>query len=94
MNSNYFMTVGAVIYIKEKGYVITGTIDSDIDKLYIGEKNDYIIVKSEGFNYEFKIKDINVSTSISGNFNIGILILESENISNINIGDKVYSVCK
>ena len=58
MTMKYIMIIGGVIYIKEKGYVISGTVKEERIKsnpIYIGERNALIYVESGNFNYKFKL---------------------------------------
>ena len=91
---SYIMTVGGIICTKEKKYIICGTPNyaHNNNELYIGRKDDSIYVESNGSNYEFKIKDVTLSTSIGGELSLGIFVYESENIHHIKVGDKVYSI--
>ena len=94
MKVHYVMTIGSIIYVKEKGYIIIGDKkrNPDDNRLYIGKIDSQIFVESNGCNYKFKIKDVKAATSIGGELNIGIYIYDSENIHRIKVGDKLYSI--
>ena len=105
MTLKYIMTVGVVIFIREKGHVIAGTVeksrimdsrikDKDMknDYVYIGKINDSILVKSDNSDYKFEIKNVKLSPTFIGNTTIGILVYDSENIHHIKVGDRVYAI--
>ena len=93
MNISYIMTIGSIVYLKEKGHIISGSVDLNGEEkaLDIGNKGSEILIKSDVF-YKFWIKDIRISTSIAGNLSLGILVNDSESIAHIKVGDKIYSI--
>lgn len=93
MNISYIMTIGSIIYLKGKGYIISGSVDLNNGEkpLDIENKESEILIKSDTF-YKFWIRDIRVSTSIAGNLSLGILVDDLESISHVKVGDKVYSI--
>ena len=93
MKISYIMTIGSIIYLEGRGYIISGNVDfgNKGEALYIGEKESQIVVKSYDF-YNFYIKDVRLSTSITGDFSLGILLYDSENVHRIKVGDKVYAI--
>ena len=94
MTMEYIMTIGIIIYIEGKGYVIGGTVAGDRSSkgFYIGKENDGILVESDDISYSFIIKGVKISSSFLGNWTIGILVYDSEDIHSIKVGDKVHAI--
>ncbi len=51
-----------------------------------------IIIKTQTGNFIFKVKKIDVFSSISGSFNIGFTLYDNANFHFLNVGDKIYNI--
>lgn len=89
MSYKKIMNIGFVIRDKKKGCIIIGGIDDKflVDELDIIGKN--IIVKNSVDEFKFKVKSIDISTSITGKVNIGLILFDSANFYKILAGDEV-----
>jgi len=89
------MRVGMTIGDKQKGNIIVGEVDprfsSNNTKVpHLAEK--YIMVKTSTEELQFKVKRMDLSTSIAGNLSLGILIYDSDEFIKIKSGDEVFAV--
>lgn len=94
MRYEHFMQIGLTINDKKMGCIIIGadpkfTLDNT-SGLNIVDK--YIMVKTTLEELRFKVKKVDISTSISGNLSIGIIIYYSDDFIKIKAGDIVYKV--
>ncbi|GIO43403.1 MULTISPECIES: hypothetical protein [Paenibacillus] len=93
MSYTHIMEIGYSKSHDKLGCIIVGGADpifsSNNTKLpYLVDK--YIMVKTTNEELQFKVKKMNVSTSISGMINIGITIYDSEDFSKIKTGNHVF----
>ncbi|WP_188066455.1 hypothetical protein [Brevibacillus brevis] len=95
MMYEHIMRVGMTINDKKRGGIILGGVDptfsSNNTKVpNISEK--YIMVKTTTEELKFKVKKMDLSTSITGNLSIGINIYDSDDFIKIKSGDEVLLV--
>lgn len=93
MEQLHVMQVGYSLNHKKLGCIIVGGIDpifsSEGRKIpYIVDK--YILVKTDTEELKFKVKKMDLSTSISGLLNIGITVFETDDFSKIENGNHVF----
>lgn len=93
MTYTHIMEIGYSKSHEKLGCIIVGGADpvfsSNHTKIpYLVDK--HIIVKTTKEELEFKVKKMDVSTSISGMINIGITIYDSEDFSKIKTGNHVF----
>ncbi|MED1947048.1 MULTISPECIES: hypothetical protein [Brevibacillus] len=91
----HIMQIGYSMNHKKLGCIIVGGADpvfssSNTKIPYLVDK--YIMVKTTTEELKFKVKKMDLSTSISGMPNIGITIYESDDFIKIKAGDEVYAV--
>ncbi|MFB0844496.1 hypothetical protein [Paenibacillus oleatilyticus] len=91
----HIMRVGITINDKKLGRLIVGGIDPkfssrDTKVPYLVDK--YIIVKTTTEELKFKVKKMDLSTSIAGNLNIGVIVYDSNDFIKIKSGDEVWAV--
>jgi hypothetical protein len=86
------MNVGFAFRDEKRGCIIIGGIDDEIslDSLDITGKN--IIVKNSMNELVFQVKKIDISTSIAGKINIGLVLSDSIDFNKIKPGDEVLKV--
>jgi hypothetical protein len=95
MNYELLMQIGLTINDKKRGQVIIGGADpkfsfDNTKGLNIVDK--YIMVKTTTEELRFKVKKLDISTSIAEKLNIGIIIYDSDDFIKIKAGDEVYRV--
>lgn len=93
MNITHIMQVGYSINHEKLGCIIVGGADpsftsNDSKVPYLVDK--HIMVKTSKGDKKFKVKKMELSTSIIGMTNIGITIYDSQNFSEVNTGDEVF----
>lgn len=93
MSYKHVMQIGYSIDHKELGCIIVGGADpvfsSNNTKVpYLVYK--YIMVKTATEELKFKVKNMDLSTSISGMLNIGITVYDSDDFSKIKTGSDVF----
>lgn len=88
------MNVAFAIRDEKRGCIIIGGIDDkfSLDSLDITGKN--IIVKNSINELVFEVKKIDISTSIAGKINIGLILSDSANFNKIEPGDEVFKAIK
>ncbi|WP_106769110.1 hypothetical protein [Paenibacillus faecalis] len=91
----HIMRVGMTINDEKRGCIIVGGVDptfsSNNTKVpYLVDK--YIMVKTTTEELKFKVKKMDLSTSITGNLNIGFTIYDSDDFIKIKSGDEVLAV--
>lgn len=86
------MNVGFTINDEKRGCIIVGGIDDkfSLDSLDITGKN--IIIRNAMNEFEFKVKKIDISTSIAGKINIGLILFDSFNFNKIRPGNEVLKI--
>lgn len=86
------MDVGFALKDKNKGCIIIGGLDCSfsLDRLVINKKN--IVVKNSMNELVFKVKKVDISTSISGKINLGITLFNSSDFTKIIPGDEVFKI--
>lgn len=89
----HIMQIGYSINHEKLGCIIVGGADpifssSNSKVPYLVGK--YIIVKTTREELKFKVKKMDLSTSISGMINIGITIYDSDDFSKIKTGNHVF----
>lgn len=87
------MQVGYSMNHKKLGCIIVGGIDpvlfSNSDKIpYIVDK--YILIKTKTEELTFRVKRMDLSTSIYGSLIIGITVFNTDNFSKIESGNHVF----
>ncbi|KPV58258.1 hypothetical protein QJ48_17410 [Paenibacillus sp. A3] len=91
----HIMRVGMTINDKKLGHLIVGGFDpkfSSHDTKVPYLVNKYIVVKTTTEEIKFKVKKMDLSTSITGILNIGIIIYDSDDFVKIKSGDEVLAV--
>lgn len=93
MSHLHVMQIGYSINHDKLGCIIVGGADpvfssSNSKVPYLVDK--YIMVKTTTEELKFKVKKMELSTSISGMVNIGITVYESDDFSKIKQGDHVF----
>lgn len=88
----FIMKIGGIFKIPDKGIVLGGgnpeiTLE---DTSRLCRKGEMIRIKNENRELRLKAEDIRLSTSIAGAVIIGILVRESDEASELCIGDRVY----
>ena len=89
------MRVGMAIMDTKLGSLISGGLGPEIslNHLKIPDLVDkYIIVRTVTEELRFKVKKMDISTSIWGGINIGLIIYDSEDFTKIKPGDEVLAV--
>lgn len=88
----FIMKIGGIFKIPDKGIVLAGgnpeITMNDTSKLC--RKGETIIIKNEHGELRLKAEDIRLSLSIAEAVIIGILVHESDETSELCIGDRVY----
>lgn len=89
----HVMQIGYSIDHEKLGCIIVGgadpTLSSNNTKVpYLVDK--YIMVKNTTEELKFKVKKMDLSTSISGMLNIGITVYDSDDFSKIKTGSHVF----
>lgn len=91
----HIMRVGMAIMDTKLGSLISGGLGPEIslNHLKIPDLVDnYIIVRTATEELRFKVKKMDISTSIWGGINIGLIIYDSEDFTKIKPGDEVLAV--
>lgn len=93
MCNTHIMQIGYSLNHKKLGCIIVGGADpifsSKNTKVpYLVGK--YIMVKTTTEELKFKVKKMDLSTSISGMLNIGLTIYDSDDFSKIKTGNHVF----
>lgn len=94
MSYEHFMQIGLTINDKKRGNIIIGadpkfTLDNTSELNIVDQ---YIMVKTNLEELRFKVKKVDISTSISGSLSIGIIIYDSDDFFKIKAGNIVYKV--
>ncbi|ASJ56395.1 hypothetical protein BP422_24200 [Brevibacillus formosus] len=95
MMYEHIMRVGMTINDKNRGCIIVGGVDPTFSSNNTKIRNitdRFIMVKSTTEELKFKVKKIDLSTSITGNLSIGISIYDSDDFIKIKAGDEVLLV--
>lgn len=91
----HIMQIGLTVNDKKRGFIIIGGADpkftsDNLIGLNIIDK--YITVRTPTENLIFKVKKVDISTSISENLNIGIIIYDSDDFTKIKAGNEVFII--
>ncbi|ATF16277.1 hypothetical protein A616_31275 [Brevibacillus brevis X23] len=95
MMYEHIMRVGMTINDKKRGCIIVGGVDPTFSSNNTKVPNivdKYIMVKTTTEELKFKVKKMDLSTSITGNLSIGISTYDSDDFSKVKSGDEVLLV--
>ncbi|MCM3702072.1 hypothetical protein [Paenibacillus macerans] len=95
MTYKYIMRVGTAINDKKLGCIIVGGVDPTFSSNNTGVPylvDRYIMVKTTTEELKFRVKKMDLSTSIWGSINIGIIIYDSGDFLKIKSGDEVLAI--
>jgi hypothetical protein len=89
------MRVGATVHSEKLGQLIVVGLEqtsslSDIKVPNLVDK--YIIIETATGSLRFKVKKMDLSTSIWGAMSIGIILYDSDDFIKIQAGDEVFAV--
>lgn len=91
---NFVMKVGEVINLPNIGYMISGNNSditvNDVSKLSLINKS--ILVKTDDNEIILKVLRVKLSTSISDNLLIGLIVEEHDDFSKIRSGNLIYKI--
>lgn len=97
MTTEYLMNIGFIFKDVEKGRRIVGGADlkySTTDLSWLDFINENILVKTKSGDFIFKVKKIDVFSSISGALNIGLTLYDDLQFDFLSVGDVVYKILK
>ncbi|MFD0671905.1 hypothetical protein [Cohnella sp. GCM10027633] len=93
MNYEQIMQVGLTLN-NNLGSIIIGANPkislNTMNRLDVADKE--IMVKTFSEELKFKVKKVDISTSISGSISIGMIIYDSDDFIKVKAGDEVYKI--
>ncbi|URZ02567.1 hypothetical protein [Clostridium felsineum] len=83
------MNVGLTIKDEKRGCIIIGGVDNKFPLYSLDITGKNIIVKSSTNELNFKVKKVDIPTSIAGKINVGIVLFDSAEFNKVVSGDEV-----
>lgn len=92
MKTKFLMEIGFILNDNEKNKrIVCGVIaDYPINELDFVHQD--IMIETKTKKFLFKVKKIDLFSSLSGSFNIGFTFYDNTNFRFLHVGDKLYKI--